>query len=224
MTWEQQKQSFFTFILENKIIGFFGDPVKLKSGRMSHWYVNWRTIAEDVFLIDQLTEFVFSFINHLNLKPTCFYGVPEGATKLGILLQYKWALKNKPLKPGMFTLTMGRGQPKVHGDIKDRFFLGFPKGDVIIIEDTTTTGNSLIESINLLSEMNVKIIAAIGLTNRNELRDDGKSVEDAVKAKNITYYAMSNALELLPKLNPPISIKNHIIDYFKKYGAQKIEF
>jgi orotate phosphoribosyltransferase len=224
MIWEQQKEKFYNFILKNNVIGFFENPIKLKSGRISNWYINWRTVAEDVFLINELTEFVFSFIKYLHLNPTCFYGVPEGATKLGILLQYKWALRNKNIKPGMFTLSMGRGKPKDHGEIKDRFFLGYPKGNVIIIEDVTTTGNSLIESINLLTEMNIKILAALGLTNRNELRDDGKSVADAIKIKNLPYYAMSNALELLPKLNPPEAIKNLIIDYFKIYGEQDITF
>ena len=224
MSWEQEKDKFFTFILKNNIIGFFENPIKLKSGRISSWYINWRTVAEDVFLIDQLTEYIFSFIKHLKLNPTCFYGVPEGATKLGIILQYKWALSHKNIKPGMFPLSMGRGKPKNYGDIKDSFFLGFPKGNIVIIEDVTTTGNSLIECIDLLSQMNVNIIAAIGLTNRNELRDDGKSVPDAIKAKNSRFYAMSNAVELLPKLNPPKDIKNHIIDYFKKYGEQEIHF
>ncbi|MFW9950793.1 MAG: hypothetical protein ACFFKA_11800 [Candidatus Thorarchaeota archaeon] len=224
MTWEQQKENFFNFILKNNVIGFFDNPLQLKSGRQSHWYVNWRNIAEDVFLIDQLTEFIISFVKYLKLKPTCFYGVPEGATKLGIILQYKWAFYNKDIKPGMFCLTMGRGKPKDHGDIKDKFFLGYPKGDVVIIEDVTTTGNSLIETIDLLSKMNIKILATIGLTNRNEIRDDGRSVIEAIQSKKISYYAMSNALELLPRLNPPQNIKNHIIEYFNKYGEQKIEF
>ncbi len=224
MIWEQQKEKFSNFILTNDVIGFFENPIKLKSGRTSSWYVNWRSIAEDVFLIDQLTEFIFSFVKYLKLNPTCFYGVPEGATKLGIILQYKWAFKNKNLKPGMFILSMGRGKPKDHGEIKDRFFLGYPKGSVIIIEDVTTTGNSLIESINILSEMNVKILAAIGLTNRNEIRDDGKSVGDAIKAQNVPYYAMSNAIELLPKLNPSETVKSQIIAYFKKYGEQELIF
>ena len=223
MTWEH-KEEFYSFILTNKVIGCFKDPLKLKSGRISHWYVNWRSIAEDVFLIDQLTEFVLLFIKHLKITPNCFYGVPEGATKLAILLQYKWALRHEPLKPGMFPLSMGRGKPKDHGDLKDQFFLGYPKGDVIIIEDTTTTGNSLLASINLFKKMNIKILATLGLTNRNELRDDGKSVGEVINESGIPYYAMSNALELLPRLKLSETMKNHIINYFKSYGEQEVKF
>jgi len=223
MNWEIDKIAFHNFIIENNVIGFFKEPIKLKSGRLSYWYVNWRSVAEDIYLLDKLTDFVISFIKSLKIKPDCFYGVPEGATKLGIITQYKWAQLQENYGPGVFPLSMGRGKPKTHGDPKDRFFLGIPKGNVIILEDTTTTGGSLIDTINSLTKFNVKIVAAIGLTNRNELRDDGKSVEDIVQTKGIQYFAMSNALELLPKLNPNKNIVRHIKEYFKKYGVREIE-
>ena len=33
---------FNDFILRNKVIGFFEEPITLKSGRISNWYVNLR--------------------------------------------------------------------------------------------------------------------------------------------------------------------------------------
>jgi orotate phosphoribosyltransferase len=119
---------------------------------------------------------------------------------------------------------MGRGKPKDHGELKDKFFLGIPKGKVILLEDTTTTGGSMLKAIDDLIKNKVNIIAAIGLTNRNEIRDDGNTVEEAIKKKNVQYHAMSNAIDLLPKLNPNSTITNHIKDYFKKYGASEIKF
>jgi len=32
--------AFDDFIIENDVVGFFDKPVTLKSGRISHWYVN----------------------------------------------------------------------------------------------------------------------------------------------------------------------------------------
>ncbi|MFX1596747.1 MAG: hypothetical protein ACFFBK_11870, partial [Promethearchaeota archaeon] len=84
MNWETEKENFHKFILDNNIIGIFKEPIKLKSGRLSYWYINWRNISSDVFLLDQLTDYIFLFIEYLGLKPRSFYGVPEGATKLGI--------------------------------------------------------------------------------------------------------------------------------------------
>ncbi len=223
MTWENEKDNFYNFILNNNIVGIFREPVRLKSGRISYWYVNWRDIASDVFLLDQLTDYIFLFIDYLGLKPKCFYGVPEGATKLGIITQYKWAKRQKNYKLGSYPLSMGRGKQKEHGDPKDRFFLGIPNGETIILEDVTTTGGSLINTINKLRELNVTIIAAIGLTNRNELRDDGKDVKEIALEQNVQYYAMSNAIDLLPNLNMSEDIAKNIEEYFKKYGTKQIK-
>jgi orotate phosphoribosyltransferase len=224
MSWETEKDFFYDFIIENNVIGFFNEPLTLKSGRKSYWYVNWRTVAEDVFLLDKVSNFLLSFVESLNLKPDCFFGVPEGATKLGVITQYKWAFADKKIKPGKYVLSMGRGKPKDHGELKDKYFLGIPKGKVILIEDTTTTGGSMIKAIDELVANNVNIIAAIGLTNRNEIRDDGMTVEEAIQKKNVQYYAMSNAIDLMPRLHPSPEISIQIKDYFKKYGTREIEF
>ena len=223
MSWKH-KEDFYNFIIENNVIGFFKEPIRLKSGRLSNWYVNWRNVAADVYLIDKLTDFLLLYIDFLNLKPDCFYGVPEGASKLGIITQFKWAKKQNKYNPGKYTLTMGRGKQKQHGDPKDKFFLGIPIGNVIVLEDTTTTGGSLVNTIRTLKELKINIIATIGLTNRNELRDDGKSVDEIILEEGVEYYAMSNALELLPKLKPDNQIKNEILEYFKKYGTREIQF
>lgn len=221
MNWD--KESFNEFILNQNVIGLFEKPIKLKSGRLSYWYVNWRNIASDVFMLDKLTDYVISFTQYLGLEPRCFYGVPEGATKLGIITQYKWTKRQKNYDSGSYPLSMGRGKQKEHGDPKDRFFLGIPKGETIILEDVTTTGGSLINTINKLRKLNVTIIAAIGLTNRNELRDDGKNVKEILLEQNVQYYAMSNAIDLLPNLNMSEDIAKNIKEYFNKYGTEQIK-
>lgn len=223
MNWEIEKVNFQKFIFKNKIIGFFEKPIKLKSGRLSYWYVNWRNISEDVFLLDKLCDYILFFINYLELSPDCFYGVPEGATKLGIITQFKWAKRQDNYDSGSFILSMGRGSLKEHGDPKDRYFLGLPQGKVILLEDVITTGQSLIDSIKKLKELEVNIIAAIGLTNRNELRNDGKSVEELIQKEGVKFYAMSNATDLLPKLKPNKDIALKIEAYFKKYGTKEIK-
>ena len=224
MKWN--KDDFYSFIIENKIIGFFDHPLKLKSGRLSYWYVNWRNVAEDVYLLDKLTDFLIAFVSNVGLNPDCFYGVPEGATKLGILSQYKWAKQNN-FEKGAYVLSMGRAVPKDHGDPKDKYFLGIPRGKVIVLEDVTTTGGSLVETIDNLKKLEIVIIAAIGLTNRNELRDDKKSVSEIVSERGIKYYAMSDALDLLPilyqKIKPQEEIVKHIENYFSEYGTKELK-
>ena len=220
------QQEFNKFVIDNSIVGFFKEPIKLKSGRMSNWYVNWRNASEDVYLIDQVSDFVISFTKDKQLKPDCFYGVPEGATKLALLCQYKWAKNSPTYSKGSHVLPMGRGKPKEHGAPKDKYFVGAPKGNVIIVEDVTTTGGSLIKTIDELSELGVKIIAAFGLTNRMEKRDDGKNVEEAVNEKGVRYYNLSSALDLLPivykKEKPAEEIGKAIEEEFEKWGVKKL--
>ncbi|MDP7141266.1 MAG: hypothetical protein QF362_01860 [Candidatus Woesearchaeota archaeon] len=220
------KEEFNSFVLDNSIVGFFEKPITLKSGRMSNWYVNWRDIAEDVFLMDQLTNYVIAFTKGLGLEPDCFYGVPEGATKLGTLTQDKWAKQSPYYSQGSHVLPMGRGKHKDHGAAKDKYFVGVPKGNVIVLEDVTTTGDSLLSTIDYLIEAKVSIIAAFGLTNRMELRDDKQSVQQAVEAKGIPYHALSNALQLLPLAykthQPGEEIAKAIEQEFQQVGVEKL--
>ncbi|MFX0023128.1 MAG: orotate phosphoribosyltransferase [Candidatus Hermodarchaeota archaeon] len=222
MKWKQE--NFNEFIKIQKVIGIFDEPIKLASGRLSHWYVNWRNITSDAYLLDELTDYIISFINYLGINPKCFYGVPEGATKIGIITQYKWAKIQKNFYPGNYPISMGRGKQKEHGDPKDRIFIGIPEGDVVVLEDVTTTGGSLLSTIRKLGDFNINIIGVIGLTNRNELREDGSNIKDVISDYNIPFFAMSNALELLPHLEMNNEIKNNIKEYFKKYGTEDIIF
>ncbi len=220
------QSEFNNFISENGVYGFFKEPITLKSGRLSHFYANWRNVVEDVYLTDKLADYVISFVESNGLIVDTFYGVPEGATKFGILTQYKYAMK-KGCAKGDFVLSMGRAKPKDHGAPKDKYFVGVPKGKVIVIEDVTTTGGSLIDTLNGLKESNIDVVGVISLTNRMEKRDDGKSVKQAIDNLGIKFYSMSSALEMLPliykSLSPGEDIGKEIEKEFEEYGVEKIK-
>lgn len=221
------KGDFNKFIIANRVVGFFENEVTLKSGRKSHWYVNWRTISNDVYLMDQLSDYLIGFVRDAGLEADAFYGVPEGATKLGILATYKWAKASGDFARGRFSLPMGRARPKEHGVPADRFFVGEPRGRVVVVEDVTTTGGSLIRELKNLREALVDVIAAIGLTNRMEITGDGKGVSDAIGAMGVSYHAMSDATSLLPELyrtlKPGEKIARAIEDEFEKYGVKPLK-
>ncbi|MEK9726983.1 MAG: hypothetical protein VW397_02620 [Candidatus Margulisiibacteriota bacterium] len=187
---------FNEFIINNQVIKRFDTPITLKSGKLSTLYVNWRSVAEDPYLMNQVTDYVLAFAKSKNLIVDTFYGVAEGATKLGVLTQFKYA-QSQEFKQGSHVLAMGRAKPKDHGDPKDRFFVGAPRGKICVLEDVTTTGGSLINCIIDLTQAGFTISSAIGLTNRNEFRDDGKTVHEALADLNVPYYEMSNAKALL---------------------------
>ena len=221
------QEEFNQFVLNNGVVGFFEEPIKLKSGRMSSWYINWRNPLSDVYLTDRLTEFVIAFTKDLGLHPDCFYGVPEGATKLGVITQFKYATYSGNIGVKEYPLPMGRGKPKYHGDPKDKYFVGAPKGNTIILEDVTTTGGSLLTTIDSLTEAKVPVIAAFGLTNRMEKRDDGRSVKESVEVRGVPYHQLSSGLVLLPLayrlLNPGDEVRRSIEKEFEEYGVEKLK-
>jgi orotate phosphoribosyltransferase len=217
---------FDSFIIEQGIVGFFPQPIKLVSGRFSSWYVNWRNVSSDVYQMDKLSDFVLDFLRDHKLKPHCIYGTPDGATKLAVLCQDKWAKQQKDYGPGKYPLAMGRKTPKDHGEAKDRFFVGAPSGKVVVLEDVTTTGGSLLKTISNLIDLEIEVSAAIALTNRNEVMDDGRHISKVLQEMKVPYFAMSEGVQLLPlafsKALPSNKIRQSILKEFKQYGEKEI--
>lgn len=221
------QDEFNTFIAENNVYGFFSEAITLKSGRKSHFYANWRNVVEDVYLTEKLVNYVIAFVADNKIPVDTFYGVPEGATKLGILTQFFWAKGQDDFGKGSHLLAMGRAKPKDHGAPKDRYFVGMPEGKVIVLEDVTTTGGSSLDTVESLKDAGVDISAVISLTNRMEKRDDGLSVQEAFEKQGVRFYNMSSALDLLPvvynTLHAGDEIGNAIEAEFEKYGVSRIK-
>ncbi len=219
------QQAYNKFLIEEGVIGFFEESIKLKHGRISNWYVNMRNLTDTTKVKDKLVKYVLDFVESKGLEPDLFYGVPEGATKLALFLTDEYAKRKNKDMP----LVMGRGKPKEHGEPKDRFFVGHmpDKSKVIVVEDVTTTGGSLINTLESLKQVDVEIIATIGLVNRMEIRDDGRSVEQKVNEAGVRYMAVSDALVLLPlaaaKQKPDKKTLKEVEDYFKKYGIKQLK-
>ena len=121
---------------------------------------------------------------------------------------------------------MGRAKPKAHGAPEDRFFVGKPRGKVVVIEDVTTTGGSLKATLESLTAADIRPVAVLSLTNRMEKRDDGLSVEALITQMGYPFYSMSSAPELLPtmyeKMGPEPEVGRAIEEEFEKYGVQPV--
>jgi orotate phosphoribosyltransferase len=221
------RDAFHQFIQDNGVYGFFDKPITLKSGRQSHFYANWRTVVEDVWLTERLVRFVIDFVETNRIEVDTFYGVPEGATKIGVLTQFHWAKKQSNYSRGSHALAMGRAKPKEHGAPRDRFFVGTPRGKVVMLEDATTTGGSSLVAIKALQDAGIDVAALISLTNRMEKRDDGSSVEDAVNQLGVKFYSMSSAIDLLPRIyaeaKPSDDVGRALEAEFEAYGLAPLK-
>jgi orotate phosphoribosyltransferase len=197
---EYNHDEFISFILNNEIVGFYDTPIRLTSGKLSNWFINWREATEDVFLVDQMSDFVIRFLLDNNLNPDCLYGIPEGGTKLALITQFKWANLSKNYQKGSHILPMGRGLSKKHGPLHSREYIGRPRGKTIILEDVVTTGRTLLKKMRLLRKRDdINISGVIVLSDRAVRNRDKNRVKDLVESMGIPYYALSDAFELVPK-------------------------
>jgi orotate phosphoribosyltransferase len=227
-TGEWGKQAEFNeLVISSGIIGFFDKPVEIKRGMFSNWYVNWRTLASDSFMLDKVTDYIIDFIGYIGAKPRCIYGVPDGATKWAVVSQMKWAKSRPDFGKGKYPVPMGRSKPKEHGVPKDRFFVGEPRGPTLVIEDVTVMGESLINVVNMLKSIQVPVIGTIALTDRDERSVYGKSVKDTLASMGTEYHAMSNAADLLPEAlkrsRASPAILRAISNEFAQLGAKRID-
>ena len=218
---------FGDLIVSMGIVGFFNKPVQIKRGLFSNFYVNWRTPSADAYMLDKITDYILDFISFEGLKPRCIYGVPEGATKWGIVTQFKFARQMADFAPGKYPIPLGRSSPKEHGMPQDRYFVGPPSGPTIILEDVTVEGEALLNVIDKLQSIKVPIIAAVALTDRNEKGPDGKSVEETLKERGVRFYAMSNAADFLPrafkKYKPGAPVARAIEEEFRQRGVKRLK-
>ena len=195
--------AFQNFVIEAGVFGFFAEPLTLKSGRKSHFYVNWRKATNDAFQLDQLSDFLTAFIRAEGLVCDTLYGVPEGASKTAVITAMKLARTSPLFATGSHVISMGRAKPKDHGDPADRFFIGEPRGATWVLEDTITTGLSLFKCLDQLFEARIDVRGVICLTDRCERRDDGKTVAATLAERygpQFTYRAMSRAPDLLRQM------------------------
>ena len=192
--------AFQNFVIDAGVIGFFAEPLTLKSGRRSHFYVNWRKATNDAYQLDQLSDFLAAFVQQNALECDTLYGVPEGASKTAVITAMKLARRAPQFAPGSHVISMGRAKPKEHGDPADRYFIGQPRGRTWVLEDTVTTGLSLFKCLDQLLEAGIDVRGVICLTDRCERRDDGKTVAATLTERygsRLSYRAMSRAPDLL---------------------------
>ena len=190
------KKAFIEFIKLHSVVRHFDQPIILKSGQKSQTYINWRHITNDVYLCEQLAYFVTAAIHQYFPSTTCIYGVAEGATKLATLSQYLWAKQQAVFKKGSHSLAMGRAKPKLHGDPADKYYVGAPSGQVVVLEDVVTTGQSLLSALDALKQLDPKTIQVIGVLSLTDRSGDEDGLELLSKGA-FSYKALSVLNDLM---------------------------
>lgn len=141
---------------------FFKKRVVLASGKISNYYVDVRRVSlssEGIWLISQL---VWQIIK--NDKVTAFGGPTLGADPIVGGVCMLAAQEGKGLKGFLV-----RKEPKKHG--RQNLIEGkelTSKDRVVIVDDTATSGGSLIKTIEALKNDDIKVVKAIVVVDREE--------------------------------------------------------
>ncbi|HLC82163.1 MAG TPA: hypothetical protein VJH68_05900 [Candidatus Nanoarchaeia archaeon] len=199
---EFQQDLFNDLVIDHSVIQITTTPIKLKSGRESNFYVNWRNLTSDAFMVRVIADHVIKKSLDLGqihgFRPDTFYGVPEGATGLGIITQYEWASFTPNYAPGSHVISLGRKISKSHGQVQDKYFIGQPKGRTILLEDTITTASSVLAELERLEDAGIDVVAVLALTDRMQLSENNRSAREQITSRGVIYDSLSNALSVLP--------------------------
>ncbi len=223
---ERYKEEFIEFMVDCQVLKF-GDFVT-KSGRQTPFFINtgfYRSGAQLSKLgkyYAKAIENTFGFDFDILFGPA-YKGIPLSvATTMAIANEY-----GKDIK-----YCSNRKEVKDHGDVG--ILLGSPmvdKDKVVIIEDVTTAGTSISETLPIIkAQGDVDVLGLVVSVDRMERGSGEKSALDEIKEKYgfkvTSIVTMAEVVEHLynkeykGKIIIDDEIKGRIDSYYEKYGAR----
>ncbi|HKL79685.1 MAG TPA: orotate phosphoribosyltransferase [Mobilitalea sp.] len=222
---EQYKKEFIEFMVDSKVLKF-GD-FTTKSGRKTPFFVNtgfYRTGTQ----LKKLGEYYAKAIND---RYGMNFDLLFGPAYKGIPLSVTAAIAISELYQKEVKYCSNRKEVKDHGDTG--ILLGSPIADgdrVIIIEDVTTAGTSIAETMPILkAQGNVEVIGLVVSVDRMErgkgLRSALSEIEDNYGIATTAIVTMQEVVEHL--YNKPYNgniiiddvLKAAIDKYYEQYGV-----
>jgi orotate phosphoribosyltransferase len=212
------KKKFLKFMQDCGAL-LFGE-FTLKSGRKSPYFINtgeYKTNRQ----MERLCEFYGVMIEESMEEHAIDFDVLYGPAYKGIPLAYM-AASNLEKEVGV---AFNRKEAKDHGDGKS--ILGYvPKnGDrIAIIEDVTTAGTSIRETIDLFKEMgvDVKIVALyISIDRQEKGTSDRSATEEITQEYGIPVFSIATATDIISYLEKIGESKYaaKMREYLAEYGA-----
>ena len=224
---EQYKQEFIEFMVESQVLKF-GD-FTLKSGRKSPFFMNAGAYVTGSQL-RRLGEYYAKAIHdHFGLD----FDVLFGPAYKGIPLAVAASMAISQLYGKDVRYCSNRKEVKDHGDAGILLGSKLKDGDrVMVIEDVTTSGKSIEETVPILkAQGNVEIVGLMVSLNRMEVGLGGSmGALDEIRAKyGFPANAIVSMAEVVEHLyNRPCqgrmmiddTLKTAIDEYYKEYGVK----
>lgn len=225
---EQYKQEFIRFMVESKVLKF--GEFTLKSGRKSPFFMN----AGGYVTGSQLRKLGEYYAKAIHDKYGDDFDVLFGPAYKGIPLAVVTAMAYSDLYGKEVRYCSDRKEEKDHGADKGSF-LGskLQDGDrVIMIEDVTTSGKSMEETVpKVRTAADVEIVGLMVSLNRMEVGKGGEKcaldeVKDLYGFETAAIVDMAEVVECLynKEVNGEVliddALKTAIDAYYEQYGAK----
>ena len=223
---EQYKQEFIEFMVDSKVLKF-GD-FTLKSGRKSPFFMN----AGDYVTGSQLRKLGEYYAKAIHDTYGDDFDVLFGPAYKGIPLAVATAMAYSELYGKDVKYCCNRKEVKDHGDVGILLGYKLQDGDrVIMIEDVTTSGKSMEETVPIVrAQANVEIKGLIVSLNRMERGQGEKcALDEVADLYGFPTAAIVNMAEVTEHLyNKPYkgeviiddTLKASIDAYYEQYGAK----
>lgn len=217
---EEYKKQFTDFMLSCNALKF-GD-FTLKSGRRSPFFMNAGAYVEG----GQLHEIACYYAKAINDNFGLDFDVLFGPAYKGIPLAVATAMAIHELYGKEVRYCSNRKEAKDHGDTGILLGSKLKDGDrVIMIEDVTTSGKSMEETVPIVrAQANVEIKGLIVSLNRNEKGKTDKTalaeISELYGFKTAAIVSMKEVIEILQERNAlDEELLARINAYYAEYGA-----
>lgn len=224
---EQYKKDFIDFMVESRVLQF--GEFTLKSGRKSPFYMNAGLYQSG----DQLIKLGEYYARAIHAEYGTDFDVLFGPAYKGIPLSVATVMALSKLYGAKIKYCANRKEIKDHGDKGILLGSKLHDGDrIVIIEDVTTSGASMAETVPILrAQADVDILGLMVSLNREEVGLGGEvSALDEIRNKyGFSTHAIVTMSEVVEHLSRAEGSAKPLIDakmkkaleaYYKEYGAK----
>lgn len=176
------KKQFIEFTLEHQILRF--GNFSLNSGRESPYFFN-TGLCNNGKLLANLADFYSSFLMKNSIEYDFIFGPAYKGITLATSISNSLYNSHNINKSFCFN----RKEAKTHGEAG--IFVGSaPKGNALIVDDVISSGKSIIESIDLLSDNGAKPSSVLVAFDRMELGIDKRASIEILEKYKIQVYSI----------------------------------
>lgn len=235
---EKYKEEFIRFLIDSQALKVFynrDDDRKLKSARISPWFVNIGDF-NDGAMTNALAGYYADAIIQTEENIHVVYGIPDKG--VGLAAPVAMAMDNKNHNVGWF---FSRKDEKTHGEAtgldesqrKKKLLVGHaPNEDenVCQLDDVFTAGNAKYEAREFLQSLGINNLTLLAIAvDRQEVGIDGKNaIQEYQKATGTNVISVVNAAEVYEFLNGDgkgifnEKATERLANYLRVYGSDDV--